>query len=245
MTQQLTTTAGSPLRRVAEDYTAEALGRAHRDDPVLTGTGGPAGNARLTAWTGLVLLVLFLAELVTLLDVHNWVSWHVAIGVLLIPPALLKTATTGWRIVRYYTGNAPYRAAGPPPLALRVLGPLVVAATLGVLGSGVALILASPDQARDNLGSGLLAFSLLNIHKLTFLLWAVVTGLHTLGRLIPALRLTVVPALARRVPGRTGRAVALTVTAAMAVAAMGVGLAVATPWRTQGPRDHFRYERQR
>src|SRR5262245_48538198 len=174
MTQRLVTTADSPLRRVADDYAAEALGRAHRDDPVLDGTGGPAGNARLTAWTGLVLLVLFLAELVTVLDVRNWISWHVAIGVLLVPPALLKTATTGWRIVRYYTGNAPYRKAGPPPLALRVLGPLVVATTLGVLGSGVALILVKPDQARENLGTGPLAFSLLNIHKLTFLLWAIV-----------------------------------------------------------------------
>src|SRR5436190_22844652 len=94
----------APLRRVADEYTAEALGQAHRDDPVLAGTGGPAGNARLTAWTGLLLLALLVAELVTLLDVHNWVSWHVAIGMLLIPPALLKTATTGWRIVRYYTG---------------------------------------------------------------------------------------------------------------------------------------------
>ncbi len=106
------------------------------------GTGGPAGNARLTAWTGLVLLVLLLAELVTLLDVRGLITWHVAVGVLLIPPALLKTGSTGWRIIRYYTGSRPYRHAGPPPLLLRVLGPLVVLFTLAVLGSGVALILA-------------------------------------------------------------------------------------------------------
>ena len=235
----------APLRRVADEYTAEALGQAHRDDPVLAGTGGPAGNARLTAWTGLLLLALLVAELVTLLDVHNWVSWHVAIGMLLIPPALLKTATTGWRIVRYYTGNAPYRTAGPPPLALRVLGPLVVATTWGVLGSGVALILVRPDRAREDLGPGALAFSLLNIHKVTFVLWAVVTGLHTLGRLVPALRLTVVPALARRVPGRASRAIALIVTAAVAIGAMAVGLSVAAPWRTEGPRAPFRHERPR
>ena len=51
---------GPPLRA---ETLAAALGRAHRADPVLTGTGWPAGNARLTAWTGLVLLALFLAEL--------------------------------------------------------------------------------------------------------------------------------------------------------------------------------------
>jgi hypothetical protein len=31
--------------------------------------------------------VLFIAELVTLLDVRQLVSWHVIIGVLLVPPA--------------------------------------------------------------------------------------------------------------------------------------------------------------
>jgi hypothetical protein len=76
--------------------------------------GRPATPA-LTAWLGLVLLGLFGAELVTLLDLRQ-LSWHVAIGIALIPPALLKTGTTGWRIVRYYTGNRPYRRAGPPPI---------------------------------------------------------------------------------------------------------------------------------
>jgi hypothetical protein len=51
-----------------------ATGRRHRDDPLEPRTGGPAGNARLTAWTGLLLLVLSLAELVTLLDVGGLIS---------------------------------------------------------------------------------------------------------------------------------------------------------------------------
>ena len=76
---------------------AEAAGKGNRSDPVLPTTGGPAGNARLTAWTGLLLLVLFLAEVVTLLDVRGLLSWHVVLGTLLVPPALLKTASTGWR----------------------------------------------------------------------------------------------------------------------------------------------------
>ncbi|HEY9484617.1 MAG TPA: hypothetical protein VIR00_16810 [Micromonosporaceae bacterium] len=53
--------------------------------------------------------MLFGAELVTLVDVRGWIDWHIVIGVLLIPPALVKTASMGWRIVRYYTGSRPYR----------------------------------------------------------------------------------------------------------------------------------------
>ena len=136
------------LRDAGAEALETAIGRGHRTDPVLPRSGGPAGNASLTAWTGLVLLVLFLAELVTLLDVRGLISWHVALGALLVPPALLKTATTGWRIARYYAGSAAYRTAGPPPLALRLLGPLVVLSTLAVLGSGVALVLVGETSSR-------------------------------------------------------------------------------------------------
>lgn len=213
-------------RTITEDFVRQAIGRGHRDDPRLEATGGPAGNARLTAWTGLLLLVLFLAELVTLLDVRSWIGWHVVIGVLLIPPALLKTATTSWRIARYYSGNRPYRQAGPPVLALRVLGPLVVASTLAVLGTGVALILVSPDSARSGLVAG---FSLLMLHKASFVIWGVATGVHTLGRLIPALQLTV--ARAARVPGRWVRTSLLALTVAVAVVASLIALSAIGPWR--------------
>ena len=50
-------------------------------------TGGPAGNARLTAWTGLVLLVLFLVEGVTLLSLDSLVGVHILIGAALVPVA--------------------------------------------------------------------------------------------------------------------------------------------------------------
>lgn len=78
------------LQELTADVLAEATGRRRRSDAVVPGGGGPAGNARLTAATGLVLLALFLAELVTLLDVSGLIGWHVAIGVLLVPPALLR-----------------------------------------------------------------------------------------------------------------------------------------------------------
>ena len=100
---------------------ATATGQAERHDPVRGRSGGPAGNALLTAWLGVALLVLLVAELVTLVDVRGLMDWHVVIGAVLIPPALAKTASTGWRIVRYYSGQRDYRLAGPPPLVLRVL----------------------------------------------------------------------------------------------------------------------------
>lgn len=220
------------LRNATDDFVTEAVGRSHRDDAVLAGTGGPAGNARLTAWTGLLLLVLFVAELFTVLDVRGLLSWHIVIGVLLVPPALLKTGSTGWRIVRYYTGNGPYRVAGPPPMLLRLLGPIVIASTLAVLGTGVALILIAPLTARDSLFTiASFEVSPLFLHKASFVIWAAATGVHTLGRLVPALRLTVIPAVARRVPGRWSRTAALALTVAVAVVVSAVALSAAGPWR--------------
>lgn len=227
-------------RAVVTDFVDEAVGRGHRADPALPRTGGPAGNARLTAWTGVLLLALFLAELVTLLDVRSLIGWHIAIGVLLIPPALLKTATTGWRIARYYAGNAPYRTAGPPPLALRVLGPLVVASTLAVLGTGVVVLLVDPATARDPwLTVGRNPVDLLTLHKAAFVVWAVATGLHTLGRLVPAARLTVVRGGAA-VAGRASRAATIALAVAASVLAVLLALSVAGPWQAaeREPRDH-------
>jgi len=71
---------------IVSDAFYSAIGRLHRDDPIEPRTGGPAGNARLTVWTGLLLLVLSLAELVTLFNVGGLISWHIVLGTLLIPP---------------------------------------------------------------------------------------------------------------------------------------------------------------
>jgi hypothetical protein len=226
------------IRAAGVDVLDEALGRTRRSDPVLPGAGGPAGNARLTAWTGVLLFVLFVAELVTLIDVRQLIGWHLVIGTLLVPPALLKTGTTGWRIVGYYTGRRPYRDAGPPPLLLRILGPLVVAGTLAVLGSGLLLILLGPNTSRrtllDVLGQRI---DTVTIHQATFAVWAVVTGLHTLARLVPAIRLTVAPTRAGRpVPGRGRRVGVLVVTVGIAAVSAALVLSTAGAWRTQPDR---------
>ncbi len=218
------------LTQMMTETYKEALGRTHRPDPVLRGNGGPAGNARLTAWTGLVLFVLLAVEGVTILDIRGLLTWHLVVGVLLIPPALLKTATTGWRIVRYYTGSRPYQAAGPPPMPLRLLGPLVVLSTLAVLGTGLVLILIGPDASRRTLiGTGGRGLDAVMLHKASFLIWIAVTSLHVIGRLVPALRLVGARG-ARVVPGRAWRGATLVVTMVVAVVLAVVIVGSASPW---------------
>lgn len=227
--------------------TDEAIGKTHRADPVLPTSGGPAGNARLTAWTGLVLLVLIAIETVTALDVRGLISWHIVVGTLLVPVALLKTATTGWRFVRYYLGKDVYVAAGPPPTLLRLLGPLVVVSTLAVLGTGLALIAMGPDSGRNPFFLGL---DMLTLHQGTFIVFGVATGLHVLGRIVPAWRLVsrrVEDGVARRsaVPGGKARVAALLVALVAGVITAALVLGASTSWRNDrgGEFDHFGHDR--
>ena len=166
--------------------------------------GGTAGNERLTALTGSVLLIPLAVIGVTLLRLRPLLSVHFFVGMLLIGPVALKLASTGYRFVRYYTRNPVYRRKGPPPLPLRAIAPIVVASTVIVLASGVALLFAGPSS-RD---------ALLPIHKISFIVWAAFTGLHLLGHLpvIPgALRgeLARSARLGEDVPGRNGRILSL------------------------------------
>jgi hypothetical protein len=235
------------LQRIGTDLVEEAVGRSQRRDAVLPRTGGPAGNARLTAWTGLILLALFLAELVTLLDVRGLISWHVALGVLLVPPALLKTATTGWRFLRYYTRGRPYVEAGPPILPLRLLGPLVVVSTLGLLGSGLVLLALGEQRSRESsltvVGQRI---DWVSAHQALFVVFAVVTGLHVLARGVPAAMLVFgrrkeTPGRPGRVPGGAARVAALALALAVAGVTTALVLPAASSWRHEdvGHFDHF------
>ena len=98
---------------------------------------------------------------------------HIFIGMLLIPPVLLKLGSTGYRFARYYTHAEPYVRKGPPPLALRILAPGVVLTTLALFGTGVALLFAGPP-------SNTLVFA----HKLSFIAWVALMTLHVLGHLL-------------------------------------------------------------
>jgi len=218
-----------------DDVLDEAVGRRHRPDPVIGRTAGPAGNAQLTAWTGLLLLALAAVELVTLIDVRGLLSWHVVVGVLLVAVAALKIASAGWRFLRYYGRSRPYRQAGPPPLLLRLLGPLVVLATVAVLGTGLWLIAVGPESGRTTLVTVLgRRIDLLSLHQASFLLFAVVAGLHLLARFVPAVVLATERGHRdRRLRGRGPRIAVLVVALVAGALAAALILPAAAPWRDE------------
>jgi hypothetical protein len=163
-------------------------------------------NERLTAVTGAALIVLLAALGVTILSIGQLIWWHVLIGMLLIPPVLLKLGSTGWRFLRYYARSPEYVRRGPPVTPLRMLAPLVVVSTVVVFGTGVALIVVGP-------AGGLLV----GLHKVSFVVWFFATAVHVLAHL----RRVLPPA--RPVPGAVGRGALLV----LSIAA-GVVLAAAT-----------------
>ncbi len=136
-------------------------------------------NSRLTAATAVVLVVLLFVEGVTILGVRQHLSLHVFVGMLLIPPVLVKTGSTVWRFARYYRGAPAYRRKGPPPVILRLLGPAVVVLTVLLFGSGVALVLAPQSGGSQ----------LLFIHKASFVLWFGAMTIHVLGHIGETARL--------------------------------------------------------
>lgn len=142
-------------------------------------SGGVAGTARLTAMTGLVLLVLLAAEGLTILGIRPLFGMHVVVGLLLIPPVALKLLSTGYRFTRYYTGNPSYRAAGPPQPLLRTIAPILVLCTIGIFVSGIVLLLLGP-QGREPWRT---------LHVLSFFIWFWLMTIHMLWYLNRAPRL--------------------------------------------------------
>jgi hypothetical protein len=120
-----------------------------------------------------VLLVLLAVIGVTILRIGSLLSVHMFVGMLLIGPLTLKLVSTGYRFVRYYSGNARYRSEGAPPMPLRLIAPMVVISTVVVMASGVALLFAGPGARA----------TLFPIHKYSFFVWIAFTALHVLGHL--------------------------------------------------------------
>ena len=162
------------MTRVSGTVLGEA---ARRDWRAVARDWGPAGNKRLTASTGLVLFVLLAAETLTTLALRTYLSVHIFLGLLLLPPVALKFATTGWRFMRYYTRDHGYRFEGAPRPLLRVLAPLLVVSTLSLFGSGVALIAVGS-------GGGVLR----TVHTLSFIAWGALMIVHVLAYLRRSLR---------------------------------------------------------
>jgi hypothetical protein len=191
----------------------------------------PLGNERLTAVIGLLLLVPIFVEVVTvLLGVHTFMSVHVFVGLALIPPVLLKLGSTAWRFARYYTRSRPYVALGPPQIAMRLVAPLFVAATIVLFGSGITMGFVhgeALDVAR-------------RLHGPASVIWLLLLGLHVLVYFTRAVKRTAEDAL----PERRSRARGAAARAAGVVVAVVSGLviaAAAVPAQHRWidiPRDH-------
>jgi hypothetical protein len=193
---------------------------------------GVEANARLTGGTAVVLLVLLAIEGVTVLRIGQLLTLHVIVGLLLVPPILLKIGSTTWRFARYYSGDAAYRAKGPPHPVLRILGPFVVVLTLLLFASGIALLL-DPNGLSDRL---------LLIHRASFFVWLAVTTVHVLGHLVETGRLAPrdwTPRARRQIPGAGARQ--LTIAASLIVGAV---LAAALSGRVTDYRQgHHHHDR--
>jgi hypothetical protein len=172
------------------------------------GFGGTVGNEILTSATAVVLIGLLAVEGYTIVNLHGLVTTHMFIGLVLIPPLVLKLGSTGYRFARYYTGQRAYREKGPPRLPLRLMAPVLVASTIAVLVTGV-LLLAAGHNSRTILG----------LHRLSFIVFGVVFAVHLLAY-VPRVARSLRAARREAVPGAGIRAM-------LVAAAVGGGVALA------------------
>jgi hypothetical protein len=182
---------------------------------------GVAANARLTAAVAVALLVLLAAEGATIPFIGSLLGPHIFIGMLLIPPVLVKFGSTGYRFARYYSRSPAYVRRGPPHLALRALAPGVVLTTIVLFGTGVALLVEGPP-------SDTLRFA----HKLSFFAWVALLSLHVLGHLLELPRLAFADWRrgGARIGGAWVRAATLATALLTGVAVALLTLPLASPW---------------
>lgn len=160
---------------VTPNPTEPRRGPGPDDDPAPD--PGVTGNARLTALAGLVLLLLFAAQIGTdVLGVADVLTAHVIIGLMLTPPVLVKMGSTGWRIVRYYRGDRAYVGRGAPPAFLRILGPILILLTTVLIGSGSLAYLTH----------GSLYDLALKVHKVVFYPWLLAVVAHVVPHFVHA-----------------------------------------------------------
>ena len=132
---------------------------------------GVEGNARLTAYAAVILLLPLIVVGITGLIAPHLIRVHVLVGIVVVPPLLLKLASTGYRFARYYMNEPQYRAAGPPQVGMRLLAPVLVFLTVVVFASGLELWLFGLR----------FGFAWLPIHHASGLLWIVAALIHVGG----------------------------------------------------------------
>jgi len=141
------------------------------------GDPGVEANARLTGYVAVVLLLPLAAEVIT--GAQPGLLAHALLGFFLVPPVLLKLGSVGYRFAGYYLGDPRYRAGGPPDLAMRLLGPVLVLLTVTLFATGIELWLFG-----FAFGNEWLAW-----HKASFVLWFLAMTAHVAAyaRRAPAL----------------------------------------------------------
>lgn len=174
--------------------------------------GGIDGNAALTSAAAAVLVALLLAEGVTIIDMGGLRTPHMVVGLILIPPVLVKLGSVGWRFARYYLRVPAYREKGPPLLPLRLLAPVLVVTTIAIFATGIAL-----------LALGRRSDTLIELHKISFIVWGVMFGVHFLAHLPRMLRSLTRD---RRLPGARVR---LALVSGSVLVGVAVGLALLSP----------------
>jgi hypothetical protein len=184
---------------------------------------GAEANARLTSSTALVLLVLLAVEGITVLRVGSLLTLHVFVGMLLVPPVLVKLASTIWRFAKYYTGSREYREKGPPPVVLRLLGPFLALLTIILFASGI-LLLFVPHTWRGDM---------LLLHQASFVVWFGCMTIHVLGHVRETAQLSTKDWVRRtrvRVAGSRWRRLAITTSLACGVVLALVTVPAVGPW---------------
>lgn len=129
-----------------------------------------AGNERIIALTGTVLLLLILLELVITVKLRALLSIHIFVGVLLTFPLFVKIGSTGYRFLSYYTGIPAFVRKGPPRPVMRLLAPFLLIASLGLMSSGILLTLLGPGHP--------LSVWVLRLHALSVICWLPLLAIH-------------------------------------------------------------------
>jgi hypothetical protein len=156
-----------------------------------------AGNERMIALVGTVLLLLIGAEIVIAAKMQALMPIHIFVGVLLTVPLFVKIGSTGYRFLRYYTGSPAFVHKGPPRLEMRLLAPLLLLASLSLVVSGITLALLGP--------ANVWSVWVLRLHALSVICWLPLLALHVGAYIWRVPRLLLADWQKRSVPGRGWR----------------------------------------
>lgn len=189
-----------------------------------------AGNERLIALVGTVLLVLIGAEIIIAAKMRVLMPVHIFVGVLLTVPLFVKIGSTGYRFLHYYTGSPAFVQKGPPRLEMRLLAPLLLLASLGLVASGITLALLSPTNGWS--------VWVLRLHALSVICWLPLLALHVGAYIWRVPRLLLADwqkRVTRRVAGRGWRYAGTFVALLAGVSAAALFVPLTASWTAWEP----------